>query len=116
VNTTNMSRQHINRGKHKWGQSYLYCFMEKFFTSFMEHLIGVTPRFSHNCNYAKTSCKVIVKHVIMFIINTNTKQLTRKEALSTGHDTTCGMGEVELDVSMKKIGIFLNIIACTYKS
>jgi hypothetical protein len=37
-----------------------------------------------------------MKHVIMFIINENTKYLTGKETLSIGHDTTSGTSEVEL--------------------
>jgi hypothetical protein len=39
---------------------------------------------------------VFMKHVIVFMINKNTRQLTGKEALSIGHDTMSGTGEVEL--------------------
>jgi hypothetical protein len=37
-----------------------------------------------------------VKHVIMFMINENTRQMIEKEALSTVHYTMGGTREVEL--------------------
>jgi hypothetical protein len=37
-----------------------------------------------------------MKHVIMFVNNENTIKMTGKEALSIGHDTMSGTGEVEL--------------------
>jgi hypothetical protein len=39
---------------------------------------------------------LLMKHVIMFMLIKHTRQLIGKETLSTGHDTTSGIGEVEL--------------------
>jgi hypothetical protein len=42
-------------------------------------------------------------------VNENTRQLTGKESLSTGHDTTGGTGEVELGCFNEEIRKLANI-------
>jgi hypothetical protein len=69
----------------------------------------VTPHFPQNCNYVKTSCIVIYEACNCVYVNENTRQMTGKEALSIGHDTTGGIGEVELGCFNEEIRKLTNI-------